>query len=66
MLPYRAKFECSMFNPQCLSHKYIPTRMSTVPNKNQGVICSWSSHQAKRMVVIGLKYTQLVATTAPS
>ena len=34
--------------------------------RNQTVISSLSSHQAKRMVVMGLKYTQLVATTMPS
>jgi len=44
----------------------MPERMRMVPRRNQGVICSLSSHQAKMMVVTGLKYTQLVATTAPS
>lgn len=31
-----------------------------------GVICSPSTHEAKIIVVIGLKYTQLVAFTVPS
>ena len=34
------------------------------PRRNHIVIFSSSNHHANRMVVIGLKYTQLVATTA--
>ena len=37
------------------SAKYMPKSIRAEPRRNQTVICSWSSHQAKRMVVMGLK-----------
>ena len=40
--------------------------MQAAPAKKYGVIFSSSTHEANIMVVIGLKYTQLVAFTAPN
>lgn len=40
--------------------------MQAAPAKKYGVIFSSSTHEANIMVVIGLKYTQLVAFTVPS
>ena len=38
----------------CLSQRYMPTRIKMAPSRNQGVICSSSSHQAKKIVETGL------------
>ena len=46
------------YQPQAIflrSAKNMPRRIKTVPNRNQRVICSLSIHQAKTMVVRGLK-----------
>ena len=57
-------YYCSPF--VFLSATYIPIRMQAAPARKKGVICSPSTHEAKIIVVIGLKYTQLVAFTVPS
>ena len=44
---------------------YMPASIIAEPKTNQGVICSPSTIRANNIVVIGLKYTQLVALTAP-
>lgn len=46
------------YQPQAVflrSAKNMPRRIKTVPNRNQRVICSLSIHQAKTIVVRGLK-----------